>query len=154
MSCALERGENKFDSYSYFILCFKSTGDRLKIVNPTNAVLKRVTSVVSFQIWVNWSCVLIFVFPKVRKHFVILKTDWAQHSTVTFKLQKNKTPGGRHAFIMLTADVLLALFLAGWEPMTPINLGSGSYSWTFSLPLKDKNVISLQVKRMRPAVNS
>lgn len=88
----------KESNYGYFILCIKAC-DRIKIVNPTNPVLKLVTAV-------------------VKRHFKILKSGWDRHLAYSFKLQ----PSNRYALIHLTAEVLLTLYKNGWEPMTPIDL--------------------------------
>ena len=82
----------------YFILCLKSS-DKVKIVNASAEVLKLVTAV-------------------VKKHFTIVKSGWDRNQSFSYKIQKS----GHHSLILLTAEVLLTLYKAGWEPMTPIDL--------------------------------
>jgi len=82
----------------YFMLSYK--GDRVKVVNADSSELKLLTSI-------------------IRRHCQILKEGWDRHLTFSFKLKV----GGRHCMIQLVADTLLSLYQAGWEPMTPMDMG-------------------------------
>lgn len=87
----------------YFILCIKTgdRGDRVKVVNASGSVLKLLTAI-------------------IVKNAGIVKSGWDRHLAFSYKLQKNTR--GRHSLIQLTAELLLTLYRAGWEPMTPIDL--------------------------------
>ena len=82
----------------YFILSLK--GDRIKVVNAESSELKLLTII-------------------IRRHCKILKDGWDRHLTFSYRLRKT----GRHCMIQLVADFLLSLYQAGWEPMTPIDMG-------------------------------
>jgi len=82
----------------YFMLSYK--GDRVKVVNADSGELKLLTSI-------------------IRRHCPILKEGWDRHLTFSFRLKV----GGRHCMIQLVADTLLSLYQAGWEPMTPMDMG-------------------------------
>ena len=82
----------------YFMLSYK--GDRVKVVNADSGELKLLTSI-------------------IRRHCPILKEGWDRHLTFSYKLKV----GGRHSMIQLVADTLLSLYQAGWEPMTPMDMG-------------------------------
>lgn len=82
----------------YFILSLK--GDRIKVVNAESTELKLLTLI-------------------IRRHCKIIKEGWDRHLTFSYRLKVN----GRHCMIQLVADFLLSLFQAGWEPMTPIDMG-------------------------------
>lgn len=88
----------KENHFGYFILCIKGN-DRIKVVNASSSVLKRLTVV-------------------IKRHFVILKSGWDRHLAYSFKLQK----ASRHSLISMAAEILLTLYRGGWEPMTPIDL--------------------------------
>jgi len=82
----------------YFILSLK--GDRIKVVNAESNELKLLTII-------------------IRRHCKILREGWDRHLTFSYKLKST----GRHCMIQLVADFLLSLYQAGWEPMTPIDMG-------------------------------
>ena len=82
----------------YFIISLK--GDRIKVVNAESPELKGLTCI-------------------IRRHCKIVKEGWDRHLTYMYKLKKV----GRHMMIQLVADFLLSLYQAGWEPMTPIDMG-------------------------------
>ena len=85
-------------SSNHFMLSYK--GDRVKVVNADSGELKLLTSI-------------------IRRHCQILKEGWDRHLTFSFKLKVE----GRHCMIQLVADTLLSLYQAGWEPMTPMDMG-------------------------------
>merc|ERR1719410_1886380 len=82
----------------YFIISLK--GDRIKVVNAESTELKLLSTI-------------------IRRHCKIMKEAWDRHLTYMYKLKKV----GRHMMIQLVADFLLSLYQAGWEPMTPIDMG-------------------------------
>ena len=82
----------------YFILSLK--GDRIKVVNAESGELKLLTLI-------------------IKRHAKIIREGWDRHLTYSYKLKKT----GRHTMIQLVADFLLSLYQAGWEPMTPIDMG-------------------------------
>ena len=82
----------------YFILSLK--GDRIKVVNAEAGELKLLTMI-------------------IKRHAKIMREGWDRHLTYSYKLKKT----GRHCMIQLVADFLLSLYQAGWEPMTPIDMG-------------------------------
>jgi len=53
--------------FGYFILCIKS-GDRVKVVNAANSVLRQIGDV-------------------IKRHFVVTKSGWDRHLGYSFKLQ-------------------------------------------------------------------
>ncbi len=53
------------DSFGYFILCIKG-GDRIKVVNASNPVLKQVGAV-------------------VRRHFAVSRAGWDRHLAYSFR---------------------------------------------------------------------
>jgi len=83
---------------NHFMLSFK--GDRVKVVNADSGELKLLTSI-------------------IRRHCPILKEGWDRHLTFSFRIKVE----GRHYMIQLVADTLLSLYQAGWEPMTPMDMG-------------------------------
>ena len=85
-------------STGYFMLSFK--GDRVKVVNADSGELKLLTAI-------------------IRRHCQILKEGWDRHLTFSYRLKV----AGRHCMIQLVADTLLSLYQAGWEPMTPMDMG-------------------------------
>ena len=91
-------GKTHPSSSNHFMLSYK--GDRVKVVNADSGELKLLTSI-------------------IRRHCQILKEGWDRHLTFSFKLKV----GGRHCMIQLVADTLLSLYQAGWEPMTPMDMG-------------------------------
>ena len=94
-----EFGKNSSPAASgYFILSLK--GDRIKVVNAESTELKLLTLI-------------------IRRHCKIIKEGWDRHLTFSYRLKVN----GRHCMIQLVADFLLSLYQAGWEPMTPIDMG-------------------------------
>ena len=82
----------------YFMLSYK--GDRVKVVNADSGELKLLTAI-------------------IRRHCSILKEGWDRHLTFSYRLKVL----GRHSMIQLVADTLLSLYQAGWEPMTPMDMG-------------------------------
>ncbi len=98
MNAAAAAASRRDGQQGYFILCLKSC-DKIKVVNASNGVVKLVTAI-------------------VRRHCVIARMGWDRHYAYFFKLQ----PTSRHSLILLTAELLLAMYRAGWEPMTPIDL--------------------------------
>ena len=85
-------------STGYFMLSFR--GDRVKVVNADSGELKLLTGI-------------------IRRHCQILKEGWDRHLTFSFRLKVL----GRHSMIQLVADTLLSLYQAGWQPMTPMDMG-------------------------------
>ena len=81
-----------------FMLSFK--GDRLKVVNADSGELKLLTAI-------------------IRGHCKILNQGWDRHLTFSYKLKV----AGRNCMILLVADTLLSLYQAGWEPLTPLDMG-------------------------------
>ena len=82
----------------YFMLSYKA--DRVKVVNADSGELKLLTSI-------------------IRRHCQILKEGWDRHLTYSYRLKVV----GRHSVIQLVADTLLSLYQAGWQPMTPMDMG-------------------------------
>ena len=82
----------------YFMLTFKA--DRVKVVNADSGELKLLTAI-------------------IRRHCQILKEGWDRHLTFSYRLKVV----GRHSIIQLVADTLLSLYQAGWQPMTPMDMG-------------------------------
>ena len=82
----------------YFMLSYKT--DRVKVVNADSGELKLLTSI-------------------IRRHCQILKEGWDRHLTYSYRLKVV----GRHSVIQLVADTLLSLYQAGWQPMTPMDMG-------------------------------
>jgi len=84
---------------SNFMLSFKGP-DRVKVVNAEKSELKLLSGI-------------------IRRHCQILKEGWDRHLTYSYRLKV----AGRHSMIQLVADTLLSLYQAGWEPMTPMDMG-------------------------------
>ena len=82
----------------YFILSYK--GDKVKVVNAKKEELKLLGGI-------------------IKRRCEIMKEGWDRNMTYSFKLKV----GGRHCMIQLVADTLLSLYQAGWEPMTPMDMG-------------------------------
>jgi len=82
----------------YFILSIKS--DKVKVVNADSAEISLLTSI-------------------IRRHTRILSEGWERHMTWAIQLASS----GRQSRIEIVSDVLLTLFQAGWEPMTPLDMG-------------------------------
>ena len=82
----------------YFILSYK--GDKVKVVNAKKEELKLLGGIIKRRCEIN-------------------KEGWDRNLTYSFKLKV----GGRHCMIQLVADTLLSLYQAGWEPMTPMDMG-------------------------------
>ena len=82
----------------YFILSMRE--DKIKVVNAESSELKLVTML-------------------IRRHCKIVKEGWDRHLTYSYKLKVS----GRHCMIQLVADTLLCLYKAGWQPMTPVDVG-------------------------------
>ena len=83
----------------YFLLSFK--GDKIRVVNAKVSEL-------------NLLCVII------KRHCRIQKEGWDRHMTYSFRLSST----GRHCMIQLVADTLLSLYQNGWQPMTPLDMGT------------------------------
>ena len=86
----------------YFILSLRE--DKVKVVNAESSELKLLTML-------------------IRRHCKIVKEGWDRHLTYSYKLKVS----GRHCMIQLVADTLLCLYRAGWQPMTPIDVGLQKY---------------------------
>ena len=82
----------------YFILSYR--GDKVKVVNAKKEELKLLGGI-------------------IKRRCEIMKEGWDRNMTYSFKLKV----GGRHCMIQLVADTLLSLYQAGWEPMTPMDMG-------------------------------
>ena len=91
-------GQASTPTTGYFMLSYKA--DRVKVVNADSGELKLLTSI-------------------IRRHCQILKEGWDRHLTYSYRLKVV----GRHSMIQLVADTLLSLYQAGWEPMTPMDMG-------------------------------
>jgi hypothetical protein len=92
----------------YFILSYK--GDRVKVVNASSVELKLVTAI-------------------MKQHCEILKEGWDRTMTFSYKVKV----AGRHTMIQMVADTLLSLYQAGWEPMTPMDMGHKQEGLTSSI---------------------
>jgi len=82
----------------YFILSFKS--EKIKVVNADSSEISLLNQI-------------------IRQHTRILSEGWERHMTWAFHLASS----GRQSRIQIVSDVLLTLFQAGWEPMTPLDMG-------------------------------
>ena len=89
--------------YGNFILSLKS--DKIKVVNAETAELKLLTVI-------------------IKKHCQILKEGWDRHLTYSYRLKVS----GSQCLIRLVADTLMSLYQAGWEPMTPIEMGLNNHT--------------------------
>ena len=82
----------------YFIISMRE--DKIKVVNAESTELRLVTGL-------------------IRRHCTIVKEGWDRHLTYSYKMRVS----GRHCLIQLVADTLLCLYKAGWQPMTPVDMG-------------------------------
>ena len=87
----------------YFILSYK--GDRVKVVNADKEELKILRAIIC-------------------RHCEIVKESWDRTMTYCYKLRLS---GGRHCLIQLVADTLLSLYQAGWQPLTPLDMGGSEH---------------------------
>ena len=83
----------------YFILSLKP--DKIKVVNAEAGVMRLLTTV-------------------IKRHVDIVKEGWDRHLTYCFRLHVEAC----HQMIQLVADTLMSLYQSGWEPMTPLEMGS------------------------------
>ena len=83
----------------YFVMSLKP--DKIKVVNAEAGVLRLLTNI-------------------LKKHVMIVKEGWDRHLTYCFRLKHSSCQG----MIMMVADTLMGLYQAGWEPMTPLQMGS------------------------------
>ena len=83
----------------YFILSLKP--DKIKVVNAEAGVLRLLATI-------------------IRRHVGIVKEGWDRHLTYCYRLRVNSC----HQMIQLVADTLMGLYQSGWEPMTPLEMGT------------------------------
>ena len=83
----------------YFILSLKP--DKIKVVNAEAAVLRLLATI-------------------IRRHVGIVKEGWDRHLTYCYRLRVSSC----HHMIQLVADTLMGLYQSGWEPMTPLEMGT------------------------------
>ena len=82
----------------YFIISLK--GERIQVVNADNSELKIISLI-------------------VRANCSVSKESWVKDMTYSFKFRKTD----KHCMIRLVAKTLLSLYEAGWDPLTPVDMG-------------------------------
>ena len=83
----------------YFILSLK--GERIQVVNGDSPELR-------------------FLSQIIRSHCSVLREGWVKNMTYSYKLRRTS----KHCMIRLVANTLLSLYHAGWDPLTPVDMGS------------------------------
>ena len=83
----------------YFILSLKP--DKIKVVNAEAGLLRLLATI-------------------IRRHVEIVKEGWDRHLTYCYRLRVSSC----HQMIQLVADTLMGLYQSGWEPMTPLEMGT------------------------------
>ena len=82
----------------YFIISLKE--ERIQVVNANNTELKMISLI-------------------VRANCSVSKESWVKDMTYAFKFRKTD----KHCMIHLVAKTLLSLYEAGWDPLTPVDMG-------------------------------
>ena len=83
----------------YFILSLKP--DKIKVVNAEAGLLRLLATI-------------------IRRHVGIVKEGWDRHLTYCYRLRVSSCG----QMIQLVADTLMGLYQSGWEPMTPLEMGT------------------------------